>query len=755
MFKFLRSLFHVNLIPRLRPQVSIEPVTKLEKGFEWRATSSDPQFYIKNHLMGAGWYMVEINLSHDQLLADSKLYFNYGQGFDESDSVLIPLKAGRVTKRLVYLPRRVKVLRLDPLESTGYFSVKHFRLVKLPAQFAYDRLCQRLINAHFKFRDLRKVEVLQSIRNEAHETNRSWRELALQYYARTFSKRRQACDYAEWISEIETLKIASNLDVAYSRKLDTQPLISIILPTFNSDLELLSSCIESVIVQSYGNWQLCIADDASSNQKVRECLQSYQEKDSRIQVVFRKDNGHISAASNTALELVRGEYIALLDHDDTLVPHALMTVMQAIIDNPEAQLLYSDEDKIDELGERFDPHFKPGWNPDLLLSQNYICHLTVLKATLVDLVGGFRLGVEGSQDHDLLLRCMPYLNSSNVVHIPEILYHWRAIIGSTAKEGTAKNYASTAGLKAVSDYLDAQSLNASVTLGSAPNSYRVRWNVPECAPLVTLLVPTRDGYDILKPCIDAILSRTDYPNFELLILDNQSTCKATLGFLEEIIASDPRVSVHRWNHPFNYSSINNFGVALARGEIIGLINNDIEPINDGWLSEMVGQALRSDIGCVGAKLYYPNDTIQHGGVILGIGGVAGHSHKYFSRNEYGYFSRLHLIQNLSAVTAACLVLRKSVFEEVGGLNEKDLAISFNDVDLCLKVREAGYRNLWTPYAELYHHESVSRGADDTKAKRRRAQREADYMRDRWGGVLDADPAYNPNLTLAHEDFTLA
>ncbi|AWF80108.1 glycosyltransferase family 2 protein [Microbulbifer sp. A4B17] len=755
MFRFLKSLLHIDLGRRLSSLHAIERAKDAEADFDWLSKGRDPQFLIKGRGLGSGWYMLEIDLRHDQPSADAKIYFDHGSGFNEPDSVFIPIKSGRVTKRLVYLSSRAHALRFDPMETSGLFSIRHFHLVRLPAQFAYDRLSQRLANMHFKFRDLGKANVLQYIREEARETNRPWKELALHHYARTFTKRRQTCDYAEWIGKVEAIKLASRSDDAYGEKLDAQPLISIILPTFNTDPELLRDCLESVLAQSYNKWQLCIADDASSNQKTRECLLEYQAQDSRIQVVFRKDNGHISAASNTALELVKGGYIALLDHDDTLAPHALMTMVKAIADNPQAQLLYSDEDKIDELGERFDPHFKPGWNPDLLLSQNYICHLTVLKTALVEQIGGFRLGLEGSQDHDLLLRCVPYLNSDNVVHIPEILYHWRAISGSTALEGGAKNYAATAGLKAVNDYLSSQTINATAMPGTAPNSYRVRWNVPESAPLVSLLVPTRDGFGILKPCVEAILSRTDYPNFELLILDNQSTCEATLSFLEEICTSDPRVSVHRWDYPFNYSAINNFGAGLAKGEVIGLINNDIEPINSDWLSELVGQALRPEIGCVGAKLYYPNDTIQHGGVILGIGGVAGHSHKYFSRNEYGYFSRLHLIQNLSAVTAACLLLRKAVFDEVGGLNEEDLAVSFNDVDLCLKVREAGYRNLWTPYAELYHHESVSRGADNTTAKRRRAQREADYMRGRWGDLLDTDPAYNPNLTLIHEDFTLA
>ncbi|WP_444902115.1 glycosyltransferase family 2 protein [Microbulbifer sp. SSSA007] len=754
MFKFLKSLFRIDLISRLKPALAISRASDASMNFDWYSEGKDPQFLVKGRMPSAGWYMVEIALKYNQSSIDSKIYFDYGAGLSESDSIFIPIKSGKVTKRLVYLSARPQAVRFDPMESVGLFSVKRFNLVRLLPQFAYDRLAQRLNNMHFKFRNLGKANVLRSIREEALERNCCWRDLALEHYGRTFIKRRQSRDYNEWIRTVE-LKRLESADKGLSLNTNTDPLISIVVPTYNTDLKLLCACVDSVLAQSYGNWQLCIADDASSKPQVKACLKEYQAKDARIQVEFRKSNGHISAASNSALNLVKGEYIALLDHDDTLAPHALQRVAEEIRKKPQAQLLYSDEDKIDHLGERFDPHFKPDWNPDLLLSQNYICHLTVLRASLVARVGGFRLGVEGSQDHDLLLRCSPYLNVDNVVHIPEILYHWRAINGSTAQEGDAKSYAAKAGLKAVTDYFESEGLQAMAEPGTAPNSYRVHWTIPQPAPLVSLLIPTRDGLEILKPCVEAILSRTDYPNYEVLILDNQSRCEATLRFLKEISTSNTRVSVHRWDHPFNYSAINNFGAELARGEIIGLVNNDIEPINRGWLTEMVSQAQRPEIGCVGAKLYYSNDTIQHGGVILGIGGVAGHSHKYFNRNEYGYFSRLHLVQNLSAVTAACLLIRKAVFVEVGGLDSANLAVAFNDVDLCLKVREAGYRNLWTPYAELYHHESVSRGADNTLAKRRRAQREAQYMRNRWGELLDTDPAYNPNLTLVHEDFSLA
>ncbi|MFA0813008.1 glycosyltransferase family 2 protein [Microbulbifer epialgicus] len=751
MVKFIKSLFSIDLLSDLVPIVDIEPVDGGGEELHWRSLGIDPQFSLPKGCLRRGWYMFELRLIHNRSSANASLYVNTGSGFSEEERYSLSCISERIVKRVLYFPKGVQELRFDPMEEAGLFSIAQLRLVPLMPRFAYSLLAKRLIAKHPRFRKFNRGEVLANLKNEAIEQGGNWVDLGLSYYAQTFSRKCTGLEYQEWIDQVEALRLPKSEPVT-----DTDgPLISIILPTYNTEVTLLRDCINSVLAQSYSNWELCIADDASPESEVKACLEEYQSLDPRIQVVFRKDNGHISAASNSALALVTGEYVALLDHDDTLAPYALQKIIEAIADNPKALLLYSDEDKIDELGQRFAPHFKSNWNPDLLLSQNYICHLTILKAALVENVGGFRLGVEGSQDHDLLLRCMPYLNADNVVHIPEILYHWRAISGSTAQAGSAKIYAETAGLRAVSDYLKSQGLQAAAVPGTVPNSYRVRWAIPEPAPLVSLLVPTRDGVDILKPCVEAILSKTNYPNFELLILDNQSSCEATLHFLEEVSASDSRVTVHRWNHPFNYSAINNFGVELVKGEIIGLINNDIEPINDDWLSEMAGQVLRPEIGCVGAKLYYPNDTIQHGGVILGIGGVAGHAHKYFNRNEYGYFSRLHLVQNLSAVTAACLLLRKKVFEEVGGLNEEDLAVSFNDVDLCLKVREAGYRNLWTPYAELYHHESVSRGADDTMIKRRRAQREAEYMRSQWGDLLDKDPAYNPNLTLVHEDFSLA
>ena len=479
----------------------------------------------------------------------------------------------------------------------------------------------------------------------------------------------------------------------------------------------------------------------------------YAAADSRIKVIFREKNGHISENSNSALALCTGEWVALMDHDDLLPPNALFEVVKVLQSKPDTALIYSDEDKIDEKGERFMPHFKSDFNLDLLYGQNYISHLGIYRTEIAKEIGGFRKGLEGSQDYDFLLRYLLKIDHSKVVHIPKILYHWRAIEGSTALAAGEKSYTTEAGIKALQHHFALKSSDVTVTRGKADNLYRVQWHWPN-QPLVSLIIPTRNGYAITKQAIDSILNKTTYQNYEILLVDNNSDDPQALAYFEEI-ARHPKVKLLRYPHPFNYSAINNFAVEHAQGEIIGLINNDIEVINGEWLQEMVTQAQRPDIGCVGAMLYYPNDTVQHAGVIIGISGVAGHSHKYYLKKHPGYFSRLYLIQNLMAVTAACLLVRKDVFNEVNGLNEQDLTVAFNDVDFCLKVHAAGYRNLWTPFAQLYHHESISRGHEDNPEKQARFKREIDYMINTWHTNTLQDPYYNPNLTLEHENFSIA
>lgn len=563
-------------------------------------------------------------------------------------------------------------------------------------------------------------------------------------------------NYAEWIRRYDTIDDSMRARIL-SRIADMQrpPLISVVMPTYNAKPQWLTEAIESVKKQLYPYWELCIADDASTDPAIRPLLERFAHEDARIKVVFREQNGHISAASNSALELATGEWVALLDHDDLLPAHALYCVADTSIKYPEAGVIYSDEDKVDETGNRFSPHFKSDWNPDLFFSQNYVSHLGVYRRSILEKIGGFRTGVEGSQDQDLLLRCLPYVTDDQIFHIPRVLYHWRAVEGSTALALSEKSYSTEAGIKSLRDYFASRKQAATIAAGLLPNTYRVRYAIPQPEPLVSLLIPTRDRRALTETCVRSILEKSTYTKYEIMILDNGSVDAETLEFFREIQREDLRVKVLRYDYPFNYSAINNFGVRHAKGSIIGLINNDIEVISPDWLTEMVSHVTRPEIGCVGAKLYYGNNTLQHGGVILGIGGIAGHSHKCFPRLNPGYFTRLLLPQALSAVTAACLLVRREIYDAVQGLDETNLKVAFNDVDFCLKVREAGYRNLWTPYAELYHHESISRGAEDTAEKQARFQKEVHFMLNKWGDVLEHDPYYSPNLAREYEDFSMA
>jgi GT2 family glycosyltransferase len=513
----------------------------------------------------------------------------------------------------------------------------------------------------------------------------------------------------------------------------------------------LREAIESVKHQLYGEWELCIADDCSTQPHVRAMLNRYAARDERIKVVFREENGHIASATNSAFDLADGEWIALLDHDDVLREHALAEVAFEIARHPEAEIIYSDEDKLDAKGGRYDPYFKPDFSRELFRSQNYLNHLTVHRARNIRAVAGWRAGFNGSQDYDLSLRIFERIDPRNIRHIPKILYHWRAAEGSAASSGDAKDYAYSAGLRALQEHVARSKIAARVE--PAPNTpfYRVRFDIPDPKPLVSLIIPTRDKVDLLRNCVTSIRDKTTYQPYEFIIVDNGSTDPQALDYLAEI-GKEPNCRVVRFDGPFNYSAINNFAVEHSDAPLIALINNDIEVICMDWLTEMVSWAMQPDVGCVGAKLYYANGTLQHGGVIIGLGGVAGHSHKHFPRDHVGYFYRLRILQNLSAVTAACLVVRREVFKQVGGLNEKDLPVSFNDVDFCLRVRDAGYLNVWSPYAELYHLESVSRGSDAAGEHVERAHREVAYMRSRWRTAEKEDPYYSVNLTKDTENF---
>jgi len=707
----------------------------------FHATGPDPYFRLAQPIT-AGWYMFEVRIKLPSAFAHAKLYPDTGSGESEAAALPLTLRSEQLCKRLVFVPAAAG-LRFDPMAVTGAFEVQHLRLVKVSTAFARKRLEQKLAAKH----------PLHARRMAAAGVEPSIDELWVEY-CKLFEPRAQLVSYGEWIEHTERSKLPGQ---ETQRKAmagwSWKPTFSVVMPTYNTDAAMLRACLDSVLAQTYPHWELCIADDASTVPHVREILADYASRDSRVKVEYRASNGHIVAASNSALKLARGEFLALLDHDDVLPAHALFSVAEALQGRPTAQLLYSDEDKLDENGTRCGPYFKPDFSIDLLCSQNYFSHLGVYRRALVEAVGGFRAGYEGSQDYDLVLRCVARISDQrDIVHIPQVLYHWRMAEGSTARGQDQKSYASEAGRRALQDYFASAGHAVTVT-ETYPCIYRHRWDIPQPQPLVSLIVPTRDNHVLLQQCLESIRALTAYRNYEILVVDNQSTCRKTLDYMAQLEAKG-HARVLRYPYPFNYSAINNFAARHASGTILGLINNDVEVINADWLTEMVSHVMRPDVGCVGAKLYYPDDTIQHAGVVCGMGGVAAHVQRHLPKDSPGYFGRLWLIYNPSAVTAATLLVRREVFDAVGGLDEQGLPVAFNDVDLCLKVQQAGYRNLWTPFAELYHHESVSRGADETPEKRARFAGECSVMRERWSALLANDPNYNPNLALERHDFSL-
>lgn len=562
--------------------------------------------------------------------------------------------------------------------------------------------------------------------------------------------------YARWVQQYDTLDDAA-LERLRQRvaQLSVTPLVSLVMPVYNPVARDLQRAIASVQAQLYPHWELCICDDASTNATTRSLLEAVAATEPRIKLAFHAKNQHISHATNTAIALAQGQYVGFLDHDDELRPHALLYAVEAFASHPQAKVLYSDEDKIDEAGNRFDPYFKPDFNLGLLRSHNYMCHFAVYERAFLSKIGGPRPGFEGAQDYDQALRAVDSLRDcpGAVVHIPTILYHWRTAVGSTASGHSNKSYAFLAGQKALTEHLQRRGLQGTVDEApEAPGMYRIRWQRPASVPLVSIIIPTRNGQALVRQCLDS-LRQTSYPRYEVILVDNGSDDPEALAFFAEREKSG-QIRVFRDNSPFNFSAINNHGIRqAAQGEFILMMNNDIEITHPEWLDEMVGPAMEQGVGCVGARLWYPDGRLQHGGVVL-VCGVAGHAHKYLPRGRHGYMGRAVLAQEFVAVTAACLLVRRSIYEEVNGLDES-LAVAFNDVDFCLRVHEAGYRNHWTPYAELIHHESVSRGYEDTPEKQQRFKREIDTLQSRWPHLLAHDPCYNPNLTMDAEDFSLA
>jgi GT2 family glycosyltransferase len=578
-------------------------------------------------------------------------------------------------------------------------------------------------------------------------------------YGKTEGRSAEGNDYQLWIHRFDAW---STEDLATLRQrmrsFRLKPRLSVIMPVYNTDPIWLRRAIDSILAQVYPHWELCISDNASTLAEVRTVLDDYAGKDPRIRVIFRTTNGHISVNSNTALTLATGEFIVLMDSDDELPPHALYWVAHEINDHPSVDLIYSDEDKIDTNGRRYDPYFKPDWSPALILSQNFFSHLGVYRRSLVERVGGFREGYEGSQDHDLVLRCADSTSPTSIRHIPRILYNWRSIPGSTAStQGIdAKPYAWHAGVRSIEDHLERNKIKARV-LPAFTQYYQVDYcNDTDPQPKVSVIMPSACNLRLLQPCLEALLSRTTYQNFEVLLAINEirfsnPTQAAYLKSLRTM--RRVRLLVYE-DRPFNFSWINNWAIRQANGTVLCLMNDDVEVVTPSWIERLVARLRLQSVAAVGPMLYFPNDTIQHAGVTLGIWGVAGHTFINQARGSDGYFGRAGLEQDLSCITAACMAIRREAFEQVGGFNE-ELAIAFNDVDLCIRLRNAGWRLLWTPHVEHYHHESASLGRHDSQERKHEFAREVALMRELWGPLLAADPFYNPNLSLHSNHMTLA
>ena len=592
--------------------------------------------------------------------------------------------------------------------------------------------------------------------------NNGWKKTSYKIYRKLFKVEKIGYDRFRKETEPDKEELARQRRT----KLAKEPLFSILVPVYKTPPELLNALLQSVVDQSYRNWELCLADGGGEDDHLSDEIASLPAlKSSWPTIHYKKlkENRGIAGNTNAALAMAKGDYIVLLDHDDLLAPNALFELALAC-QNPVAKgssnqgsanlfppdFIYSDEDKTDLAGRKFfDPHFKPDFNPDLLCSMNYMCHLTCVSMDLARKVGGFDPDFDGSQDYDFVFRCVE--QAKHIVHIPKVLYHWRSYDQSTAGNAASKEYAFESGRRAIEAHLQRIGAKGTVKNGIDAGVYHVTYDLPY-EPLVSIIIPNKDHAGDLRRCIESIYWQS-YQNVEIVIVENGSTEEATHAYYKELEAGTGAVQVVTWDKPFNYSAVNNYGASFAKGEYLLLLNNDIEWIREDSLAEMLGYAMRPGTGAVGAKLFYGDDTIQHAGVIIGIGGVAGHAFQRQSKDDRTYMYRAFCTQDYSCVTAACLLMKKSIFEEIGGFEEK-LAYAFNDVDLCLRIREKGYLVVYNSEAWLYHYESKSRGLEDTPEKVARFNQEMDYCRSRWRDILrDGDPYYSPNLTLEWQDFS--
>lgn len=630
-------------------------------------------------------------------------------------------------------------------------------------QFILDKINAKRVNIIFKAGDcvetvsfsMNKGEILLSKLKQDIKKNHTYlKENGLAGFCikplKSIRKEDKPVEYSEWIKHNFVTK--RQLNKQKKMKFVYEPLISVVVPLYKTPELFLTALVQSLKVQSYSNWELVLSDGSGENSPIENILKSMTNGDKRIKVIAADKPYSISKNTNRAIKHAKGEFIAFADHDDLLAPDALFEVIKALNEDNSLEFIYTDEDKTDETGQTFfEPHMKPDFNIDLLRTNNYICHLSIIKKELLDKIGYLDSLYDGAQDYDLTLRAVE--NTDKIYHIPRVLYHWRAHVNSTAENPESKLYAFEAGRRAIQAHYNRVGINATVVNGEHLGFYRTKY-IRDYDPLISIIIPNKDHTDDLKRCIDSIENKSSYRNYEYIIVENNSELNETFEFYKKLELENKRVKVVYYKGTFNYSLINNFGAEYANGEYYLLLNNDTCLINSDCFEEMLGYCMRKDVGIVGARLYYEDNTIQHAGVVVGFGGVAGHSFVSYPRGAAGYFGRIICAQDYSAVTAACMMVDANAFKEVKGLSD-DLAVAFNDVDFCLRVREAGYLVVYNPYAELYHLESKSRGLDDTPEKALRFNSEVDTFEKKWGAFLEkGDPYYSPNLAIDSQPFSL-
>ena len=705
----------------------------------WRSLGASPAFKLEapGARLPRSWVLLDVEMTMPEGTREPILQVNEGAGFDRGKSIYLPQPEDGRSRAVVLLPAKVHELRLDLRGWAGEFRLGKVSMREigkaelgvrsaLPVARSLVRDPRQMPGFLRRGLALIRTEGLQVLKNRLAGTDREIEE------------------YGRWIERFDVL---DTQDVALIRQriqeLPRRPRISVIMPVYNAPERWLRRAIDSVLAQSYPDWQLCIADDASTDVHVRGVLEEYATRDPRITPVFRERNGHISEASNSALAAATGEFVALLDHDDEIAPHALYLIAEEVNARPDVDLIYSDEDKIDESGRRYEAYFKPDWSPDLIGSQNLFSHLGVYRTALVRKVGGFRSGLDGSQDYDLALRCERETRPDRIRHIPSVLYHWRAIETSTASGGAVKRYAFTAARRALEERFARDDPRVTVSFGRYLALYRVRFPLPAPPARVSLIVAASGTSEQFRRQVVSLLLRTDYPDLELLVVADAAGDPAMIDVLRDL-ETRGWARVLRVDQSLNHAARMNLAASQATGTVLALLDWTLQPVDQGWLGEMVSQCVRPGLGAVGAKLLARTGEILHAGTVLALDDIAQHPHRGLPGNAHGYFGRAQAIQNYSAVSGDCLVVRREVFEQVGGFDSANLPGWGSDIDFCLRVREAGHRNLWTPYAELRRSAAIELSPGE---HRKAAAEASEYLRKRWGPILSADPYHSPNLAL--------